>query len=156
MISFGAGELSLAPGASQLVEGTAEYNVEALKPKISTNGAEVEIKQGELLNLVDPNGLKSKWDFRLGSSAMDLSINAGAYQGDFQLGGLSLTGLTVKDGAASVELDFNKPNPSPMTVLRYETGASKVTMSGLANANFSTMIFDSGAGDYSLDFSGDL
>ena len=29
-------------------------------------------------------------------------------------------------------------------------------MTGLANANFSTMIFSSGAGDYTLDFSGDL
>ena len=44
---------------------------------------------------------------------MDLTINAGAYQGDFQFGGLSLTGLTVKDGAASVDLDFNKPNRLP-------------------------------------------
>ena len=43
-----------------------------------------------------------------------------------------------------------------MTVFRYETGASQVTMIGLGNANFSTMIFDSGAGDYKLDFSGEL
>jgi hypothetical protein len=156
VISFGAGELMLAPGASTLVDGTAEYNVEALKPEITTDGAKVQIKQGNVLNLVEPRGLKSKWDFRLGAVPMDLSINAGAYQGEFQFGGLSLTGLTVKDGAASVDVDFNKPNPSRMPVFRYETGASQVAMTGLGNANFSTMIFDSGAGDYKLDFSGDL
>jgi hypothetical protein len=155
-ISFGAGELKLAPGASNLVEGTAAYNVSDLKPQIITNGAEVEIKQGNLLKFVEPTGVKSVWDFKIGSHPMDLSINAGAYEGKFELGGLSLTGLTIKDGAAEVELSFDQPNPSAMTVLRYETGASKVKMTGLANANFSTMIVSSGAGDYTLDFTGQL
>jgi hypothetical protein len=138
------------------VEGTASYNLDDLKPQVITDGANVEIKQEDLLRLVEPSGVKSIWDFQLGSSPMDLSINAGAYQGDFELGGLSLTGLTVKDGAASVDLSFSKPNPVAMTVFRYETGASQVEMKGLANANFSTMLMSSGAGDYTLDFAGDL
>ena len=87
---------------------------------------------------------------------MDLTINAGAYTGIFELGGLSLTNLTIKDGASNVKLSFSQANPSEMTIFRYETGASNVKLSGLANANFSTMIFDSGAGDYTLDFSGSL
>jgi len=41
-----------------------------------------------------------------------------------------------------------------MNSLRYETGASNITMEKLANANFQTMIFQSGAGNYNLDFSG--
>jgi hypothetical protein len=155
-ISFGAGELKLAPGAEKLVEGTASYNFEALKPEISTEGSSVEIKQRDLLTLVEPRDIKSIWDFRLGSGPIDLSINAGAFEGHMELGGISLTNLTVKDGASSVELSFIEPNPSPMTILRYETGASQVKMQGLGNANFSTMIFSSGAGDYTLDFSGSL
>ena len=129
--SFGAGELKLAPGAANLVEGTASYNLDDLKPQVITDGANVEVKQEDLLRLVEPSGVKSVWDFKLGNSPMDLSINAGAYQGDFELGGLALTGLTVKDGAASVELSFSKPNPVSMTVLRYETGASQVELTGL-------------------------
>ena len=43
-----------------------------------------------------------------------------------------------------------------MSILRYETGASTVKLNGLANANFGTLIFSGGAGDYTLDFSGDL
>ena len=155
-LSFGAGELKLTPGAANLVEGTASYNLDDLKPQVITDGSSVEIKQEDLLRLVEPSGVKSVWDFKLGSSPMDLSINAGAYEGDFELGGLSLTGLTVKDGAASVDLSFSKPNPVAMTVLRYETGASQVELTGLANANFSTMLMSSGAGDYALDFTGDL
>jgi len=41
-----------------------------------------------------------------------------------------------------------------MTLLQYETGASNVSLIGLANANFVNMEFDSGAGNYTLDFSG--
>lgn len=156
IFSFGAGEFKLAPGASNLVEGTASYNLDDLKPQVVTEGARVEIKQQDLLKLVEPSGVKSVWDFKLGASRMDLSINAGAYEGEFELGGLSLTGLTVKDGAASVDLSFSKPNPAVMTVFRYETGASQVELKGLGNANFSTMLMSSGAGDYTLDFSGDL
>jgi len=43
-----------------------------------------------------------------------------------------------------------------MDELRYETGASSVTLTGLANANFTDLIFKGGAGDYTLDFSGTL
>ena len=155
-ISFGAGDLTLSPGAANLVDGTATYNFEDLKPEIITQGNSVEIKQHDLLTLVEPRNIVNAWDLQLGSSPIDLSINAGAYKGEMELGGLPLTNLTVKDGAASVELAFSEPNPSQMTVLRYETGASQVRMKGLANANFSTMIFGSGAGDYTLDFSGSL
>jgi hypothetical protein len=155
-ISFGAGELNLAPGASGLVEGTATYNHEALKPELVSSGDSIEIKQGDPLRLLEPRAMKNTWDLKLGAAPMTLRINAGAYEGNFELGGLALTELTIKDGAANVGLSFAAPNQSEMTVLRYETGASDVKMTGLANANFSTMTMSSGAGDYTLDFSGDL
>ena len=87
---------------------------------------------------------------------MDLTIEAGAYKGDFEFGGLALNNLTVKDGAADVTMNFSEPNQTEMSVFQYETGASDVKMNGLANANFGLMDFSSGAGDYTLDFSGDL
>lgn len=155
-LSFGAGSLNLSPGAQNLVEGTAVYNVPTLKPEIIRGEGSIEIKQGSLKNVVNFNDIKNQWDLKLGNAPIDLNINAGAYQGNYELGGLSLTSLTVKDGAAQVNLSFSKPNLARMSVLRYETGASNVTLSGLANANFSTLIFSGGAGDYKLEFSGEL
>ena len=87
---------------------------------------------------------------------MDLTIQAGAYDGTLELGGLSLKTLTVRDGAANVELSFLEPNETEMSILRYETGASDVKLTGLANANFSTLTFSGGAGNYTLDFGGEL
>ena len=43
-----------------------------------------------------------------------------------------------------------------MSEFNYSTGASDVRMEGLANANFERFIFNGGAGNYTLDFSGDL
>lgn len=155
-ISFGAGSLSLSPGAKNLVEGTAVYNIPEFKPQIVEGENSVEIKQGDFQNLVNFRDIKNDWDLKLGSTPLDLNINAGAYSGKYELGGLALTSLTVKDGAAQVELSFSEPNLTEMSVLRYETGASNVTLSGLANANFSTLMFSGGAGDFKLDFSGEL
>jgi hypothetical protein len=158
-LSFGAGDITLSPGAEKdLVEGTATYNYEQFEPVIESTDGDVEIKMGDMefngLPVFDE--LKNEWDLKLSDEPMALSIDAGAYQGTYELGGLSLTNLNVNDGAASVEMSFSELNQSEMSIFKYETGASNLKLSGLANANFSTFDFSSGAGDYTLDFSGEL
>lgn len=158
-LSFGAGELNLFPGAGDaLVDGTATYNYSKLKPVIKADGENVSIQSGEGKFTTFPNfgELTNRWDLKLGSVPTDLTIEAGAYTGEFEFGGLSLTGLTVKDGASTVRMSFSQPNDAEMGILRYETGASNVKITGLANANFNSLIFSGGAGDYTLDFSGEL
>jgi hypothetical protein len=93
---------------------------------------------------------------KLGDTPMDLTIESGAYDGTFELGELSLNSLTIKDGAANVGIAFSDPNLVEMSTFKYETGASNLKITGLANANFSIFDFSSGAGDYTLDFSGEL
>jgi N-terminal domain of toast_rack, DUF2154 len=155
-LSFGAGKLTLSPGAKSLVDRTAIYNVEDLKPQIVENGNNIEIKQGDFKSLPPFKDMKNEWDLKLGDVPMDLVISAGAYDGTLELGGLSLKSLEVKDGASQVDLSFSEPNPIEMSVLRYATGASDVKLTGLANANFSTLMFSGGAGNYTLDFGGKL
>ena len=157
-LSFGAGKLTLSPSSqgTNLVEGTALYNVDDLKPKIQKSGSSIEIRQGDFKSLPRLNDIKNEWDLKLGDTPLDLMVQAGAYEGNLELGGLALKSLTVKDGASHVDLSFREPNQVEMSLLRYETGASEVKLSGLANANFSTLTFSGGAGNYTLDFSGEL
>jgi hypothetical protein len=155
-LSFGAGEMTLAPGAKKLVEGTATYNYAAFKPEVNIDGGNAQIKMSEIKSLPSFENLKNQWDLKLGETPMDLTIESGAYDGTFEFGGLALNNLGIKDGAANVELAFSDPNLVEMSTFKYETGASNVKMSGLANANFSIFDFSSGAGDYTLDFSGEL
>ena len=159
LLTFGAGELRLSPGADgYLISGSATFNLEDFRPKIKVNGNKVRLETGDFgINGVPSlkEEVKNKWDLKFSEMPMRLSINAGAYQGNFDLGGLSLKALDISDGAADVRLKFSERNKVEMETLRYITGASNVRLSELGNANFTSMIFRSGAGDYSLDFSGD-
>jgi hypothetical protein len=87
---------------------------------------------------------------------MRLTVTAGAYDGSYELGGLSLRTLSIKDGASKSQVAFSSPNPSQMELLEYETGASTVSLTGLADANFKKMKFEGGAGSFTLDFAGEL
>lgn len=157
-LSFGAGDLTLAPGADKLVDGTATYNYEDFKPEVIEEEGNIEVKMGDVNfpGIPSFDDLKNEWDFKLGTEPMALSVDSGAYDGTFEFGGLALTSLSIDDGAANVELAFSEPNQAEMTSFTYNTGASDVSMTGLANANFSIFDFSSGAGDYTLDFSGEL
>ena len=157
-LSFGAGTLLLHPGTDSLVSGTATYNVEDFKPVVTMEGLIASIVQGDwkMESIPSMDDIKNEWDLSLGVVPMDLIIEAGAYKGEFELGGLALENLTVSDGASDVEVTFSEPNTTEMTLLKYKTGASNVSLIGLGNADFSAMEFDSGAGNYTLDFSGTL
>jgi hypothetical protein len=159
-LSFGANQLHLSPGAARgLVSGTVRTNLKDLEPTVKIDGSDIRIEQGDLnVQGIPRNSSEAinDWDLKLGSDPMQLRLTGGAYEGDMDLGGLALTDLYVSDGAATVQVDFSAPNTAEMSSLRYETGASTVKMLNLANANFATMTFRSGAGTYTLDFGGTL
>jgi hypothetical protein len=160
VLNFAAGQMNLSAGnGTDLVNGTATYIVTDLKPNITISEDKVKIETGNLqINGIPDfeDRMKNIWDLELGKDPLDLTIKSGAYVGDFELGGLAITNLQISDGAAEVDLNFQEPNRVQMDTFRYETGASNVSLHNLANANFGTMIFQSGAGDFELDFSGEL
>ena len=92
----------------------------------------------------------------IGDVPTDLVVKAGAYKGNLDLSGIPITNLEISDGASQAEITFDQLNPSVMKSLIYKTGASQISLYGLANANFDEMQFDGGAGSYTLDYSGDL
>jgi hypothetical protein len=159
-LSFGAGNFTINPGAEgAVVSGTATYNVEDFKPKVTINQNVIHVEQGNLKLGGIPNfknNVRNDWLLKLADVPIRLSINGGAYTGRYELGGLSLQNLDISDGAADVDLAFSSPNRVDMDTFSYTTGASSVKLTGLANARFAEMKFRSGAGDYRLDFSGDL
>lgn len=157
-LAFGAGKMVLLPNSGpDLVSGTATFNVADFKPEVTVDEFSVSLKQGNLkLNAVPTinETIKNEWSLALKNIPIELDIKAGGYTGEFEFGGLAIHDLHVADGAANVNLKFSTPNTETMNAFRYETGASNISMEKLANANFQTMIFQSGAGNYNLDFSG--
>ena len=156
-IAMGAGNLSVGPGATGLASGVIRYNVDAWKPVVVRTDKKLTIEQGKKGGLEALGGdVVNDWQLQLGGAPMRLQVSAGAYEGTYDLGGLTLQDLTIKDGASKTEVNFDSANPGQMQRLLYETGASTVNLTGLANANFRTLEFKGGAGSYTLDFSGQL
>ncbi|GAB4497243.1 MAG: hypothetical protein OHK0052_08490 [Anaerolineales bacterium] len=160
-INFGAGELLIAPGATQgLLTGKATYNVSQFKPVIEYEGNRVILRQGEKTDGITtyPNlsSVENTWDLQLSTQPMALTLNAGATNSEIDLSGLALTRLKIAQGASNVAIRFDEPNTVEMSTLTLESGAASMRVTGLANANSNQVIFRGGAGSYTLDFSGDL
>jgi hypothetical protein len=161
LLEFGAGTLYLQPGSADgLIVGTATYNVDGLEPVIIASGEDVNIKQDpyefKLGGLPNVKEVENTWDLYFGAHPIDLEVRAGAYTGDFELGGMAVQELKITSGAAKTDLNFSTPNLTTMGQFHFRTGASSANLNNLANANFSLMKFEGGAGSYTLDFSGIL
>jgi hypothetical protein len=159
LIQFGAGDLNIQPGASNaLITGVASYNVEDLKPKVSTSGEEVTIEQDtfeyNITGLPNYGDVENTWDLFFSPDPIELEVRSGAVKGNFEFGGMAIEELKIFTGASSMDLAFSTPNLTSMSQFRYTTGASSADLIGLANANFSLMNFQGGVGSYTLDFTG--
>jgi hypothetical protein len=156
-IEMGAGSLEIAGGASELIEGSIRYNVESWKPTITRSTDEITLSQLQNSNVGIPEGdIVNEWKLKLGTAPIDLTLSTGAYEGELDLGGLSITNLSISDGASKATVRFDSLNPVEMEQFSYKTGASNVELYGLGNANVKELYFDSGVGSYTLDFSGDV
>jgi hypothetical protein len=159
-LTMAAGELDLTGGGEDVLSGQIRYNVEDWEPQLENEGDRIILRQGDGdTNVGIPtNGSQiiNDWELQLGDIPYDLTVTAGAYDGTLELGGVPLRRLEVRDGASSAQVSFDSPNPEEMSSLSYDTGASSVTLSGLANSNAAQVNFNGGAGEYTLDFSGEL
>ncbi len=158
-LRLGAAELTAGSGAAKLVEGTVQYNVPEFQPSVSQSGSKVDILQGPTGGLQGtlPKDLVNKWNIKLSNSVpMNLIVQAGAYNGTWDLGGLRLQSLKWDEGASKSTVTFDQANPDKVETFDFTTGASTVKLTGLANLNFGKMTFQSGLGSYTLDFGGKL
>jgi hypothetical protein len=159
-LNFLAGDLKLSPGASgYLAVGTATYNAAEFEPVMETNGITTTLKSGALKIEGIPSfddDLINEWDLQLANLPMSLRINTGPYNGTLELGGLSLEELAISEMGSTVNVSFSAPNQVEMSSFDYSTGGSTMVLKGLANANFAQMTFNSGAGDFTLSFDGEL
>jgi len=159
-LEFVAGDLKLAPGASgYLASGKATFNAVDFRPKVESAGSSYTLRQGDQVIKGIPvaqEDLINEWELQLADIPMSLNIQAGAYNGNFELGGLSLEKLSISEGGSTLTCSFSEPNHVEMSSFTFSTGGSSLELKGLANANFAQMTFNAGAGDYTLSFDGNL
>lgn len=152
----GAANINVNTGGEALMQGTVEYNVPQLKPEIINVSNQAEIKTGNFDGVL-PAGVKNNWDLKLGAGLpLNLTVDTGATKGQWDLGGLSLKKLNWSQGAAETRLSFNQANPVSLDNFVLKSGAAKLTIEGLANANLRNANFTAGAGQLDLSFDGKL
>jgi len=153
------GEFNLNPGAEGLVNGTIAYNVEQWEPEFTRSDNYFEIDQVNPFQIsgIPTGDVINTWDLTLTNALpLDLSIEGGASENNFDFTGLQMANLEIRQGASDTTITFEEPNPIIMEELSFTTGASSARIYGLGNANFTMMNMSSGAGDYTLDFDGVL
>lgn len=161
-VKFGGGRLDVKPGSERLLTGEFVYNADSLEPEITYN---VQDGRGELLveHGSDPirldqltGELRNEWTLSfIEGVPLDLRLDVGASGGEIELGGLSIENLDLTMGAADLRLGFAKPNPERLTSFHIYSGAAKLELHELGNANLDELTFDGGLGTYLFDLSGD-
>jgi len=153
------GKFLITPDAEGLVSGNIKYNVEPWAPEFIRRDDYFEIRQVNPFRITGiPLGdVENTWELGLTNALpLNLTIEGGASENLFDLSGLQLTNLKIAQGASDTTIRFDTPNPSIIEVFTFTTGASSAKIFGLGNANFRTMTMSGGAGNYTLDFTGNL
>ena len=160
-INMAAGQINLSGGAEGALSGEIKDNVVDWNPAVTVDGSAITVDQGtddqadNGFSLLGDN-IINDWTLHLGDVPYHLNVNVGAYDGTLDLSGIPLRSVSINDGASRSEVTFTSANPVSMTTFSYSTGASAVTLTGLGYANADEVTFSGGAGDYTLDLSGDL
>lgn len=151
-----AGRINVSGGASEkFVEGTVEYDDSELAPVVRVQGDRVRIIQEERFVVRVRSNPVNRWDIKLGDGKpFSLDVKCGVSMGDWDLGGLPLTELTLQAGVSNNSLSFDTPNPEALRLLKLSAGAGDLEAGGLLNANFDRMRVEGGVGEMRLGFTG--
>lgn len=160
-ISYGAGKIDLRPSTSPttLYSMSLKYDAEHSEPMSRWDSTARRLDLG----IKSSNMRWSKGDDEGGRmhaelSAkvdIDLTLEMGAVEGDFDLGGLRLTDLSVKSGAADVTVRFDSPNAAKMRDMVLEIGAASLKVRRGGNARAEHVKASVGVGSLDLDLGGE-
>lgn len=159
-ITYAAGKLELRPatGGRTLYSMSLKYDAEHGEPLANWDAAHHAVHLGV-------KGVKGSWNRRdAEGSAMradlstvppiDLSLELGAVTGDLQLGGLRLSRLRLKAGAADVSAHWDQPNRERMHALTIDAGAASLKLVQAGNANTDRIVANVGVGALEIDLGG--
>jgi hypothetical protein len=85
---------------------------------------------------------------------MDLTLELGAVQADLQLGGLRLTDLSLRGGAAEITLRFDERNAERLHAMSLDVGAAEVKVLRAGNSGVERVRANVGVGALDLDLGG--
>ena len=156
-VSYGAGRFSVGPAApGTLYRMQLRYDEDLFEPRSQYDGRtlELELEGTPSIRIWKQGG--AEMDLELAESVpMDLDLEFGAVSAEIELGGISLTNLSVRTGASESTLEVSRLNPSSMTLAEFQVGAADFTARYLGNLNAQRIEVGAGVGDLTIDLTGD-
>lgn len=158
-VQYGAGDLRIAPGTGNLLyRMQLRYDSRAVRPVTTYDRAAGRLRLG----VRSAENRQRSTDQRGGRAEIALTpqvplalrLQFGAGEADVRLGGLAVTDLRVSTGASEARVRFDRPNRAEARLVRLESGAADLVVSGLGNARAQRIEFDGGVGETTLDFGG--
>ncbi|MFJ3386998.1 MULTISPECIES: toast rack family protein [unclassified Lysinibacillus] len=152
-LQLGIGEITVEKGAKDWIEGTAQYNIDKLAPKVKYD---LRGKTGKIS--IDHKGstnvrlgkIKNIWDIKLNEDIpMDLSIEAGASDAEIDLQGLQLEKLDINTGVGDLKVNLGGDwKKSFETNIETGVGNTTVTLPSKVGVKLTT---EKGIGTSSID-----
>jgi uncharacterized protein DUF2154 len=160
-IEYGAGRLEVRPtSAGSLYEMKLKYDAERSEPNTRYDPTARSLVLGirsHNMRMHGSNNESGSMHAELSTRVpMDLTLELGAAEADVQLGGLRLTDLSVKTGAADVGVRFDQPNPDRVRTMTLEVGAASLKVARAGNSGVERVTANIGVGALDLDLGGEL
>jgi hypothetical protein len=163
-MDFGMAELKLARGTGDYIAKIkGEYDAELFEVTVNYEKRDgvgnlvMKIDEKKKSFTFDDNESENNWEILLGDMVpMELMIDAGMCEADFDFSGLEITGINMDIGMASGSIMFTQPNKGRIKDFIIDAGKSSFECYGFGNANFENLTIDAGMASFDLDFSGKL
>jgi hypothetical protein len=155
-LEYGAGTLTLAPGASGLLySANLQYDAAAFTPVHAYDSGRLRLGF-EGANVRGRNLRAGQLDVQLTPDLpVELELQFGAAEANLDLGGVRVRRLDVQTGASRTRLTIAQPNQETCRSAEFQVGAAQFHATGLGNLRAERLRVQGGVGDVVLDFSGD-
>lgn len=158
-VTYGAGRFRVRPAEPGLLyRMELRYDEDVLEPVMEYEDARLRVGTHSVGSgiRVGRGRTGGELDLALARDVpMDLRMEFGAVRADVELGGLSLSRLSIDTGASESRVEISEPNPTPMGRARMEVGAADFVARHLGNLNAERIRIGAGVGDVTLDFGGE-
>lgn len=140
----------------ELFRATQRYDVDRRALEVglaSRNGGGNLRRLGDLDHISD---LGQRMELAISPRVpVTLDLELGVVEAEVDLGGLSLVEATIETGASEGGIVFSRPTLRPCRRLGIQVAAAEFIAEGLGNSNCERIEFQGGAGDLTMDFTGE-
>ncbi len=151
--------LDIHGGDPQFINGYVETNQPELHPTFVQEDSWLKLEQAviSVTPAIQKKTTINNWKIILGEGPYAIDLQSEGIDGFIDLSGIALSDFEIRERNSHYYLNLSETNPITMSSFRVLSKSGRdVRLTGLGNLNTSNLVFESIAGFYTLDFSGDL